>query len=183
MADFFNSDARRFSRFAAKLALVGCVGLGLVGCESFREAVGTAKTPPDEFAVLTKSPLVIPPDYNLRPPQPGAAARTEIDPDDQARQALFPQDAASQSAALGTDYSDGEKLLLNKANALTVDPDIRKEVTSDAGLDDEGPAFTQKVLYPAAPQAAAAPAPAKPGDKPAPQAAAPGEMANTPPKP
>jgi hypothetical protein len=171
MADFFTSKRRGGSRFAARIALVVCAGLALSGCESFREAVGTAKTPPDEFAVLTKSPLVIPPDYNLRPPQPGAAARTEIDPDDQARQALFPQDAAGQTAALGTEYSDGEKLLLTKSRALAVDPDIRKEITSDAGLDDEGPAFTQKVLYPATPAAAAAPA------------AAPAAMAPPPPKP
>ncbi|HYM18009.1 MAG TPA: DUF3035 domain-containing protein [Micropepsaceae bacterium] len=125
------------------LAPVAALG----GCSGFNEAIGATKNPPDEFTVLTKSPLIIPPDYNLRPPQPGVASRNEPDPDDQARVALFPQDAATQAAALGTAYSDGEKLLLTKTNALSVDPNIRKQVNADVGQDDQGPAFTQKVLY------------------------------------
>jgi len=113
----------------------------------------------------------------LRPPQPGVASRNEPDPDDQARVALFPTDAAGQAAALGSAYSDGEKLLLTKTNALAVDPNIRKQVNADVGQEDQGPAFTQKVLYqnggatPAAgtpPQAAPAPAaqPARPAPPP-----------------
>jgi len=31
----------------------------------------------DEFAVVTKAPLIMPPDYNLRPPRPGAARPQE----------------------------------------------------------------------------------------------------------
>ena len=37
-------------------------------------AAGLTKKSPDEFAVTTKAPLVIPPDFNLRPPMPGARA-------------------------------------------------------------------------------------------------------------
>jgi hypothetical protein len=157
---------------AAKVALVLAAGVTLIGCSAFRQAIGTAKNPPDEFTIVTKAPLVIPPDYNLRPPQPGAQARNEPDPDAQARDALFPQGAAAQAAALGSAYSDGEKLLLSKSNALGVDPDIRRRISSDAGQEDLGPAFTQKVLnQPAgttapaampAPAAAPSPAPATP---------------------
>jgi len=141
-------------------ALVGA-GLALIGCDSIRNATGATKQSPDEFAVLTKAPLIIPPDYNLRPPQPGIASRNEVDPDEQARQALF-TDQATLAAQLGTNYSDGEKLLLNKTNALTVDPNIRRQVNGDSGQDDEGPAFTQKVLFQGAQpaQPATAPAPA-----------------------
>ena len=42
------------------------------GCGDLREAAGLTKKSPDEFAVTTKAPLVIPPDFNLRPPAPGA---------------------------------------------------------------------------------------------------------------
>jgi hypothetical protein len=160
----------RTTRIAAILTL----GLALIGCESIRQATGAAKAPPDEFTVLTKAPLIIPPDYNLRPPQPGVASRNEIDPDDQARAALFPQNAAAAVAALGVNYSDGEKLLLTKTNALSVDPNIRRSITSDVGQEDQGPGFAQKVLYqganaPAgsAPAAAAAPANAMPAAAPA----------------
>ena len=144
------------------------LGVALTGCESLRQATGSAKLPPDEFTVLTKAPLVLPPDYNLRPPQPGIASRNEPDADDQGRAALFPQNGAAAAAALGTAYSDGEKLLLTKTNALNVDPNVRHSVTSDVGQEDQGPAFAQRVLYsgagmaPAAPAAAAPAAPAGP---------------------
>jgi len=156
--------------------VVLAAGVALSGCNAFRQAIGSAKNPPDEFTIVTKAPLVIPPDYNLRPPQPGAAARNEPDPDAQARDALFPQGAAAQAAALGTAYSDGEKLLLTKTNALAVDPEIRRRITSDAGQEDLGPEFAQRLLNQpagtAAPQAPAA-MPAAPMAAPATPAAAP----------
>jgi hypothetical protein len=156
----------RTGQWAAILGL----SLALMGCESIRQATGAAKAPPDEFTVLTKAPLVLPPDYNLRPPQPGIASRNEPDADDPGRANLFPQNAAAAAAALGANYSDGEKLLLAKTNALNVDPTIRHDVTTDVGQEDQGPAFAQKVLFsgpgtapaatatPAAPAAMAAPA-------------------------
>lgn len=128
----------------------------LSGCESIRQATGAEKTPPDEFTVLTKSPLVIPPDFNLRPPQPGIASRNDPDADETGANLALP---ATSAASLGTSYSDGEKLLLTKTNALSVDPNIRKTITTDVGLEDQGPAFAQKVLFqgaePAKPAASA----------------------------
>jgi len=139
-----------------------------------RQATGAAKLPPDEFTVLTKAPLILPPDYNLRPPQPGIASRNEVDADDQARAALFPMNPATAAAALGTAYSDGEKLLLTKTNALAIDPNVRRNIGADIGQEDQGPAFSQRVLYegtgapppppPARPNAAA-PAAAAPAAK------------------
>ncbi|HYK80999.1 MAG TPA: DUF3035 domain-containing protein [Micropepsaceae bacterium] len=154
---------------AARIAAILSLGFSLIGCESLRQATGAAKLPPDEFTVLTKAPLIIPPDYNLRPPQPGVASRNEVDADDQARTALFPANPATAAAALGGAYSDGEKLLLTKTNALSIDPNIRRSVTSDVGQEDQGPAFAQRVLYEGAatppaprPNAAAPAAPAAP---------------------
>ena len=132
-------------RTTALVVILGA-GLALEGCQSLKEATGATKTAPDEFTVLTKAPLVIPPDFNLRPPQPGAAARNEPDSDALAREALFPQNAAAQAASLGTEYSEGEKFLLTRTNALTVDPNIRRRVTSDVGQEDLGPDFAQRLL-------------------------------------
>ena len=136
----------KFTLDATKLIALAGIGLALSGCTAFREAIGSAKNPPDEFTVLTKAPLVIPPDFNLRPPQPGAAARNEPDSDALAREALFPQNAAAQAASLGTEYSEGEKFLLTRTNALAVDPNIRRRVTSDVGQEDLGPDFAQRLL-------------------------------------
>src|SRR5580692_7683126 len=111
-------------RVTALAAILG-TGLAVEGCQSLREATGVGKNPPDEFTVLTKAPLVIPPDFNLRPPQPGVASRNEPDPDREGQAALFAPSAAEQASMLGDSYSEGEKLLLTKSNALTVDPNVR----------------------------------------------------------
>jgi Protein of unknown function (DUF3035) len=164
----------RLTLDATKLIALAGISLALCGCNTFREAIGATKNPPDEFTVLTKAPLVIPPDFNLRPPQPGAAARNEPDPDALARDALFPQNAAAQAASLGTEYSEGEKFLLTRTNALAIDPNIRRNVTSDAGQEDLGPEFAQRLLNqpagttPAAAQAQAGAVTATPAATPAP---------------
>jgi hypothetical protein len=164
----------RFTLDATKVVAIAAVGLTLTGCTAFRTAIGATKNPPDEFTIVTKAPLVIPPDFNLRPPQPGAAARNEPDPDGLARDALFPQNGTGQAAALGTEYSEGEKFLLTRTNALTVDPNIRRRVTTDVGQEDLGPEFANRLLNqpagttPAAAQAQAGSTTATPAATPAP---------------
>jgi hypothetical protein len=95
--------------------IVGVLGSGLdlSGCTAFQEAVGTVKTPPDEFAVTTRTALVVPSDLSLRPPQPAAAAPKGLN-------ASNP--SVDLTAALGSSYSDAEKFLLTRSNALAVDP-------------------------------------------------------------
>lgn len=44
---------------------------------------------PDEFAVQRQAPLVVPPDFNLTPPAPGAPRPSEGTAADQALDALF----------------------------------------------------------------------------------------------
>ena len=73
---------------ACKLALLGGVMLSLVGCGGMQSALGLGKSPPDEFAVVTKAPLVVPPDFSLRPPRPGAPRPQELQPTETARRAL-----------------------------------------------------------------------------------------------
>src|ERR1044072_3060180 len=44
----------------------------LAGCENTKEMLGLTKRSPDEFQVVSRAPLTMPPDYSLRPPTPGA---------------------------------------------------------------------------------------------------------------
>ena len=132
-----------------KLALIAGLGLALSACQSVREATGVAKLAPDEFTVLTKAPLIVPPDYNLRPPQPGAADRNLSSPADMARNALFQQqDAATAAARLGQDFSQGERLLLARSGASLADPAIRQQIGIDSGQTDQGEEFARGVLFP-----------------------------------
>src|ERR1700722_18886631 len=72
----------------AVLGLSLCA-VALAGCDDLRRAAGLNKKSPDEFAVTTKAPLVIPPDFNLRPPTPGAPPANALDPSSTAEAALF----------------------------------------------------------------------------------------------
>src|SRR5205085_10016845 len=65
-----------------------CLNLALPGCGDFRRAVGMDRVGPDEFAVESRAPLTIPPDYDLRPPQAGAARPQEVSAAEKARKAI-----------------------------------------------------------------------------------------------
>jgi len=54
------------------VVVVVFAGMLLSACEDLKKAVGIEKSSPDEFAVESRAPLTIPPDFDLRPPQPGA---------------------------------------------------------------------------------------------------------------
>jgi hypothetical protein len=60
----------------------------LAGCNDFRQAIGMDRVGPDEFAVESRAPLTIPPDYDLRPPQAGAARPQEVSAAEKARKAI-----------------------------------------------------------------------------------------------
>jgi hypothetical protein len=132
----------------AKLAAIAAIGFVLAGCQGVREATGVAKLAPDEFTVLTKAPLIIPPDYNLRPPQPGAPDRNLSVPSDQARGALFQQNASNAANALSGDYSESERLLLARTGGSIADPIVRRQIGVDSGRTDQGEDFARGVLYP-----------------------------------
>lgn len=77
---------RRTGRSFAALFVIAAAGVLLSGCGSdFKRMVGIERTPPDEFAVESRAPLTIPPDFNLRPPAPGATRPQEASAADRAR--------------------------------------------------------------------------------------------------
>lgn len=67
--------ARKLTTNIFKIALLGGLALGVSGCESTRETFGLNKQSPDEFAVVSRAPLSLPPDFTLRVPEPGAPRR------------------------------------------------------------------------------------------------------------
>ena len=130
------------------LAAVGLVTM-LGGCTDFRRALGLEKSIPDEFAVVSRAPLAIPPDYSLRPPQPGAPPSQDVAVQDRAKEAIFragPQQATLPPAA--TERSPGEGALLQAAGAPKADPNIRTHVADDTALTPESQrGFVDKLLF------------------------------------
>jgi hypothetical protein len=136
------------SRQLLQILLLCGVAAGMTGCDSIRSAAGEGKDSPDEFAVVTKAPLVIPPDFNLRPPAAGAAATNQLEPSQAAQAALFNSDPATVAASLPATMSPGERYLLANAGVQNADPSIRQEIASDASAtrsaDDS---FTNSLLF------------------------------------
>jgi hypothetical protein len=133
-----------FNRVCSAIALTaGLAALGgaLSGCQSAATALGMTKVVPDEFRVVTKAPLTVPPDYSLRPPAPGEPRPQELQPESAARTALLGQRAAQ-------DRSQGEKLLAAKAGGDKADPLVRYVVDDEFGeIAHKDPSFADKVLF------------------------------------
>jgi hypothetical protein len=110
---------------AAASLLAGCAGGGL------------NRNGPDEFAVARNAPLVVPPDFALAPPQPGAASPAASDSRTQAIQALFGGPAARSSSENG---------VLSQAESDRAAPGARS-VAGDPGTNvvDKGN-VTQTIL-------------------------------------
>ncbi|PCI62592.1 MAG: hypothetical protein COB37_06780 [Kordiimonadales bacterium] len=88
---------------AASLSLAACGGSGNAG--------------PDEFEVLDRAPLIVPPEANLAPPRPGEPRAQEIDPGQQVFEALFPGKRLKRSKP----KSKGEQTLLSQLGRSNAD--------------------------------------------------------------
>lgn len=99
---------------AALATGLSCLAL-LSGCGKR----GYDRDRPDEFAVARQAPLVIPPDYALVPPAPGAAPTQGQNTQEQALEALF-GGAAARSVS--------EAAAVRAAGGPGVDPGIRSAV-------------------------------------------------------
>lgn len=129
----------KFTHVLMATSLLGAAGLG--GCQATSHALGLGKVSPDEFRVVTKAPLTLPPDYSLRPPAPGEPRPQELQPESAARTALLGERSAEVR-------SDGEKLLVTKAGGDKADPLIRYVVDDEFGaLAHKDKSFANWVMF------------------------------------
>ncbi len=127
-----------FNRVAAAVLILAGASLG--ACSTAQKALGGGSAP-DEFRVVAKAPLVVPPDYSLRPPRAGQPRPQELQPESAARTALLGQRLAEQR-------SDGEKFLVAKAGADKADPLVRYVVDDEFGdISHKDRGFADKVLF------------------------------------
>lgn len=95
---------------------------------------------PDEFKVVTKAPLNVPPEYSLRPPPAGQAQPAEV------------VQGADMTVSFGQDFgqnaSVSERLLIASADAIAVNPIIRSQVDyEEAGIIRKNRNFADRVLF------------------------------------
>lgn len=132
----------RGARAAVALLALALPLLSACAGGSVQNALGMGKRSPDEFAVVSRAPLILPPDYGLRPPEPGETRRGVDTPSERARASLTGQ--ASQQPA-GADQevvsavfderseaaSSGERALIAQATTTPADPDIRRRIAEE----------------------------------------------------
>lgn len=122
-------------------AALSFIAAATSGCAGFVKAVGGGKNPPDEFAVTTKAPLVVPPDYALRPPKPGETRPQELSASERARQVLIGDTAAAPP-------TPGEQMILRKANALQADSNIRNVLNAESGgRGEKDRSFANQLMF------------------------------------
>ena len=122
-----------------KNALIVSAGLAMslvTGCAGL-----SGNNAPDEFRVVKKAPLVVPPEYSLRPPQPGQSQPFEVD-----------EDRAGSASAFGTDIgqnaSAAERALVAAADANAVSPVIRQRVDwEEAKTIRKSASIADRVLF------------------------------------
>jgi hypothetical protein len=135
------------------------------GCSSTKEMLGLTKRSPDEFQVVSRAPLSMPPDYSLRPPTPGAPRPQEGTTTQQA-QAIVTGYSDRTTSTLQPDQipsigegeqtsteSAGEAAFLQSASLTGIDPNIRKVVNAETAADqDASQTFLDDLIFWRAPE-------------------------------
>lgn len=125
-------QAGRAMAMGMGLAVMGA----LAGCDTIGnplEALSKKKLGPDEFAVVVRDPLQMPPGLEtstLPPPSPGMRSPLEPNPQVDAIAALTGQ-PVSASAPQSVAISRGEAALLAAADANALSPTIRSDITAE----------------------------------------------------
>lgn len=119
-------------------------------CEGPRSVFGEEKKAPDEFAVYSRAPLSLPPNFGLRPPQPGADRPQVVAPRNDARKALLANSTAPVATQESNDsLSPGMIALLKQAGVDQTDPEIRTLVNRETFLLSGGgdESFVDSILF------------------------------------
>jgi hypothetical protein len=140
---------RRTIFLPVTFAAVGALALG--GCSAFENLGGGKKFSPDEFKIVSHSPLTMPPNAELRPPRPGEPRPQETTPSDQAKEALSPVMAGrvqQKGPSAGAPGDSSEQALIAKAGAGGIDPNIRGQVNRDTRtLAEKDNTFIDSLIF------------------------------------
>ena len=122
------------------IGLTALSGIVLGGCTQTTKALGITKNAPNEFNILTKPPLVVPPEYNLRPPQIGTSSSDNNYSQQAAREALIGNiDSAEPSR--------GETVLMSKAGVGDANQEIRLEIDGQNSVERKTNDFSNRILF------------------------------------
>lgn len=113
----------------SKLVVI-CLSLGTLSACGVSKQLGLEKKAPDEFAVVKRAPLQLPPSYALRPPQPGAVGPVG----EATTQAVRSDLLGTNEKVFNAGESRGEQALLNQLGAQNAQTDIRTVLENESGI-------------------------------------------------
>jgi hypothetical protein len=121
--------------------------LSACGGQSVKDTLGLSRKAPDEFRVVSRPPLSVPPQFSLRPPSATDASPTNLPADKQAQSMMTgaAPDAQSNTFVLspaapaasakpgesGSKSSSPEEQFLRKAGANASDPNVRNTLIEE----------------------------------------------------
>lgn len=129
---------------------IACSLLALTACggSSVKDTLGLTRKSPDEFKVVSRPPLSVPPQFNLRPPSSNAESPTIVPADKQAKSiitgtspeidyssvdtAVTPVEAVtldSVASDKNNKKQSGESQFMKKIGADKASPNVRDELT------------------------------------------------------
>ncbi|HTK84970.1 MAG TPA: DUF3035 domain-containing protein [Patescibacteria group bacterium] len=115
----------------------------LGGCGNVKKNLGLERSAPDEFTVVHRAPLSMPPDYGLRPPTPGAPRPQDAISEQQAKTAVFGGNAGTAE----TPHGSADQALLKNAGADQADDRIRQQVDREtAAMPAKQKTVSEKLL-------------------------------------
>lgn len=144
-------NRRKMLRLGSVAALV--LALGACGqLEGIKQQFGLTKQSPDEFRVVSHAPLTLPPDFTLRPPEPGLPRPQEGTATERARKAIFRVDEPKIKSLDQTVAADGRSLgelsLLRSAGVDRADPKIRLLVGRETyAINAESDGFVERLIF------------------------------------
>lgn len=123
------------------LFIAACAAIiTLPACTTIAKATGATKSTPNEFNILTKAPLVVPPEYSLRPPQAGQSRPEDSYSSQVAREAILGEvDEAKPSP--------GEVMLMTQAGVGRANPEVRLVIDGQNNVEHKSDGLTNRILF------------------------------------
>ena len=121
------------------ISIIIVSNLILISCNSVRESAGVNRKNIDEYAVIENPPLVIPPDFNLMPPDQIEAKNIDDTEKELAKEILFGlEDEEIQSTGNNSLITE----IIKETEANSVSNDIRSTIDQNfagikSSIDDE----------------------------------------------
>ena len=125
---------RLYLRLLLPAGLIAVTAL-TAGCERIGnplQALGQGVPPPDEFAVIKRRPLAMPPRLGLPEPRPGMPSPLDPQPRQEAAIALLGTPAPAGGTAAGQPITAAEAALLRSADAATASNEVRAALSRDS---------------------------------------------------